>query len=85
MEVNTLLVLSKPCNDAMYDGMNAENTSKLSGNILPVKIGSVTVNAVLDTGTYANMISHDFYNKICVFQPGVKMDCLKRTRMKDVN
>ena len=28
------------------------NPLKLNGNVLPVKIGCVTVNAVLDTGLY---------------------------------
>ena len=61
------------------------NPLKLSGNVLPVRIGCITVNAVLDMGAYTSMISRDFYNKICIFQPEVTMNKFKRTRMKDAN
>ncbi len=61
------------------------NPLKMNGNVLPVKIGCNDVTVVLDTGAYLNMISHDFYNKVTVFQPGVKLNPHRRIRMRDAN
>ncbi len=65
--------------NAEFYGKSVVNPLKLSENVLPVRIGCITVNAVLDTGDYASMVSGDFYNKICIFQPDVTMNPFKCT------
>ena len=65
-EVGELPVLPVLLGDANDDGDSTTNPLKFSENILPVKIGCVTIDAVLDTGVYANMVSRDFYDKICL-------------------
>ncbi len=74
-----LCALSEP------DAEPESNPLKMNGNVLPVRIGCITVNAVIDTGAYSSMVSRDFYNKITVLQPEVKLNPYKRTRMRDAN
>ena len=45
---------------------------KLSGNILPVKVGTVAVNAVLDTGAASCFVSSGFWGKLQVIFPKIK-------------
>ncbi len=45
---------------------------KLSGNVLPVRIGALTVNALLDTGAASCFISDNFWEKIQVVFPKIK-------------
>ena len=53
--------------------------------MLPVIIGSITVNAVQDTGAYTNMVSQDFYDELRVFQPDVQLNRFRSKRMRDAN